>query len=203
MSQYFEVHPTHPQHRLLSRAADILRRGGVIAYPTDTTYAIGWHLEDKSALERVQKLRRLDKRHLMTLVCKDLSEIATYARVDNSQYRTLKAYTPGPFTFVLRANRDVPRRVVHPKRKTIGIRVPDHAIVHGLLEALGEPMMSTTLHLPGQPLPMTDPLDIREQLEQRLDLVLDGGHCGVEPTTLVDLTTDVPEVLRQGTGELA
>ena len=203
MSQYFEVHPTHPQQRLLSRAADILRRGGVIAYPTDAAYAFGWHLEDKSALERVQKLRRLDKRHLMTLVCKDLSEIATYARVDNSQYRTLKAYTPGPFTFVLRANRDVPRRVVHPKRKTIGIRVPDHAIVHGLLEALGEPMMSTTLHLPNQPLPMTDPLDIRDQLEHQLDLVLDGGHCGVEPTTVVDLTTDVPEVLRQGTGELA
>ncbi len=202
MSQYFEVHPTHPQQRLLYRAADILRQGGVIAYPTDTTYALGWHLGDKSALERVQKLRRLDKLHLMTLVCKDLSDLATYARVDNSQYRTLKNYLPGPFTFVLQASRDVPRRVVHPKRRTIGLRVPDHAIVQGLLDSLGEAMMTTTLRLPGAPLPMTDPLEIRDALEHQLDLVIDGGHCGVEQTTVVDLTTDVPEVVRQGVGLL-
>ncbi len=202
MSQYFEVHPTHPQQRLLFRAADILRQGGVIAYPTDTTYALGWHLGDKSALERVQKLRRLDKLHLMTLVCKDLSDLATYARVDNSQFRTLKNYLPGPFTFVLSASRDVPRRVVHPKRRTIGLRVPDHAIVQGLIESLGEAMMSTTLRLPGAALPMTDPLDIRDALEHQVDLVIDGGHCGVEQTTVVDLTTDVPEVVRQGIGLL-
>ncbi len=202
MSQYFEVHPTHPQQRLLYRAADILRQGGVIAYPTDTTYALGWHLGDKSALERVQKLRRLDKLHLMTLVCKDLSDLATYARVDNSQYRTLKNYLPGPFTFVLSASRDVPRRVVHPKRRTIGLRVPDHAIVQGLIESLGEAMMSTTLRLPGAALPMTDPLEIRDALEHQVDLVIDGGHCGVEQTTVVDLTTDVPEVVRQGIGTL-
>ncbi len=202
MSQYFEVHPTHPQQRLLSRAADILRGGGVIAYPTDTAYALGWHLEDKAALETVQRLRRLEKNHLMTLVCKDLGEISTYARVDNSQYRTLKTYTPGPFTFVLKATRDVPRRVMHAKRRTIGIRVPDHAVVQGLLESLGEPMMSTTLTLPGDSLPMSDPFEIRERLEQKIDLVIDGGPCGVEETTVVDLTTDVPEVLRQGLGEL-
>ncbi len=202
MSQYFEVHPTHPQQRLLHRAADILRQGGVVAYPTDTAYALGWHLGDKRALERVQQLRRLDKNHLMTLVCKDLSELAAYARVDNIQYRILKAYTPGPFTFVLRASRDVPRRVVHAKRRTIGLRVPKHAIVQGLLQELGEPLMSTTLRLRDQPLPFTDPQDIREALEHQLDLVIDGGHCGVESTTIVDLTTDVPEVVRQGLGEL-
>ena len=202
MSQYFEVHATHPQQRLLNRAADILRAGGVIAYPTDTTYALGWHLGDKAALERVQKIRKLDKQHMMTLVCRDLSELSMFARVDNSQYRTLKAYTPGPFTFVLKATRDVPRRVVHAKRRTIGIRVPDHPIPQGLLSALGEPIMSTTLQLPNAGLPFTDPLDVRDALEHELDLVLDGGHCGVVPTTLVDLTTDVPQVLRDGLGQL-
>lgn len=200
MSQYFEVHPTHPQKRLLSRAAQILREGGLVVYPTDTAYALGCHIGDKKAIDRVESLRRLDKNHMLTLACRDLSELSTYARVDNTQYRILKHYTPGPFTFVLTASRETPRRLVHEKRKTIGIRVPDHAIVRGLLEELGEPIMTTTMRLPEQETPATDPQDLRDLLEHRVDLIIDGGHGGAQSTTLVDLTQAIPVILRQGAG---
>lgn len=200
MSQYFEVHPTHPQKRLLARAAQILREGGLVVYPTDTAYALGCHIGDKKAIDRVENLRRLDKNHMLTLACRDLSELSTYARVDNTQFRILKRYTPGAFTFVLAASRETPRRLVHEKRKTIGIRVPDHAIVRGLLEELGEPIMTTTMRLPEQETPATDPQDLRELLEHRVDLIIDGGHGGAESTTLVDLTQDIPVILRQGAG---
>jgi tRNA threonylcarbamoyl adenosine modification protein (Sua5/YciO/YrdC/YwlC family) len=200
MSQYFEIHPTHPQVRLLTRAAEILRSGGLIVYPTDTSYALGCHIGDKRALDRVEQLRRLDRNHMLTLACRDLSELSTYARVDNTQYRILKHYTPGPFTFILPASRETPRRLVHEKRRTIGIRVPDHPVVRGLLEALGEPIMTTTMRLPGQDLPLSDPHEIRDQLERQVDLVIDCGHGGLESTTLVDLTGPVPVIERQGLG---
>lgn len=200
MSQYFEVHPTHPQKRLLVRAADILRGGGLIVYPTDTAYALGCHIGDKRAVDRLEALRRLDRDHMLTLACRDLSELSTYARVDNTGYRILKHYTPGPFTFVLPASRETPRRLMHERRRTIGIRVPDHPVVRGLLEALGEPILTTTMRLPGEELPMTDPEVMREQLEHHVDLIIDGGHGGILVTTLVDLSGPVPEVLRQGAG---
>lgn len=200
MSQYFEIHATHPQKRLLTQAAQILREGGLVVYPTDTAYALACHIGDRKAIDRVENLRRLDKHHLFTLACRDLSELSTYARVDNTQYRILKHYTPGPFTFVLLASRDTPKRLVNEKRKTIGIRVPDHAVVRGLLEELGEPIMTTTMRLPEQELPLTDPHELRDVLEHRVDLIIDGGHCGTDSTTLVDLTQDVPVVLRQGAG---
>lgn len=200
MSQYFEIHPTHPQKRLLTRAADIVRTGGLIVYPTDTAYALGCHIGDKKAVDRLEGLRRLDRDHMLTLACRDLSELSTYARVDNTGYRILKHYTPGPFTFVLPANRETPRRLMHEKRRTIGIRVPDHPVVRGLLEELGEPMLTTTMRLPGQELPMTDPHEMREQLERHVDLIIDGGHGGIAVTTLVDLSGPVPVVLRQGAG---
>jgi len=200
MSQYFEIHPTHPQKRLLTRAAEILRSGGLIVYPTDTSYALGCHIGDKRALERIEALRRLAKGHRFTLACRDLSEIATYAQVDKTQYRILKHYTPGPFTFILTASRETPRRLVNEKRRTIGIRVPDHAVVRELLEVLGEPIMTTTLRLAGEDLPMTDPHEMRDRLEHQVDLVIDSGRGGVESTTLVDLTASEPVVERQGAG---
>lgn len=201
MSQYFEIHPTHPQARLIRQAADIVRRGGVVAYPTDSTYAFACHLGDKAALERVRALRQLDRRHLLTLMCRDLSVIATYARVDNSQYRQLRRATPGPFTFVLQASREVPKRLLADRRKTLGLRVPDNAIVQALLAELGEPMLSTTATLHGALTPFANAPDIRERLQKQLDLVIDGGSCGTQPSTVVDLTLNPPAVLREGLGE--
>ena len=200
MSQYFAVHLTHPQRRLLVQAADIVRGGGVIVYPTDSTYALGCHIGDKAALDRIRAIRRLDKLHHFTLVCRDLSELSIYAQVDNTSYRILKHFTPGPFTFLLKASREVPRRLVHPKRRTIGIRVPQHAIAQGLLDALGEPMMSTSLILPGAAEALTDPQEFRRQLESQVDLIIDGGSCGLTATTVVDLTELPPVVVRPGLG---
>ena len=200
MSQFFTVHATHPQRRLLVQAAEIVRGGGVIVYPTDSTYALGCHIGDKAALDRIRAIRRLDKLHHFTLVCRDLSELSIYARVDNSSYRILKRYTPGPFTFVLHASREVPRRLVHPKRRTIGLRVPDNVIAQGLLEALGEPMMSTSLIPPGATDALTDPEDIRSEFESRVDLIIDGGACALTATTVVDLTEASPVVTRMGLG---
>ncbi len=201
MSQYFEVHPTHPQTRLIRQAAEILRRGGVIAYPTDSTYAFACHLGDKAALDRVRALRALDRRHLLTLMCRDLSVIATYARVDNTQYRALRHRTPGPFTFVLQATREVPKRLLADRRKTLGLRIPDNPIVQALLEELGEPVLSTSAVLAGELTPFTNGQDIRESLQKKLDLVIDGGSCGIEPSTVVDLTLNPPAVLREGLGD--
>lgn len=200
MSQYFAVHPTNPQPRLIAQAAAIIRAGGVIAYPTDSCYAIGCHIGDKEAMQRLRSIRQIDDKHHLTLMCRDLSEIASYAQVDNVQYRLLKKLTPGSYTFILRASREVPRRLLHPRRKTIGMRVPEHAVAQALLAALGEPLLSATLSLPGDPLPLNDGEEIRARLEHALDLVLDAGSCGIDPTTMVDLTGAAPELLRQGKG---
>jgi len=201
MSQFFEIHQENPQPRLIQKAVDLIRGGAVIAYPTDSAYALGCHIGDKKALERIQTIRRVDAKHNFTLVCRDLSEIATYAKVDNAVYRFLNAHTPGAYTFILKASREVPRRLAHPKRKTIGIRVPDNKIVLALLEQLNEPLMSSTLIMPEEGLPMTEAFEIRQQLEHQLDLVIDGGHCGLEPTTVVDLTEHEPKVIRVGCGD--
>jgi tRNA threonylcarbamoyl adenosine modification protein (Sua5/YciO/YrdC/YwlC family) len=203
VSQYFVVHPTHPQKRLLAQAADIVRDGGVIVYPTDSTYALACHIGDKQALDRIRAIRRLDKLHHFTLVCRDLKELSIYARVDNTSYRILKHYTPGPFTFLLQASREVPRRLVHPKRRSIGIRVPDHAIAQALLDALGEPLMSTSLILPNDAEALSDPFDIRERLASQVELIIDGGNGGLTATTVVDLTVSPPDVVRQGLGSFA
>lgn len=200
MSQYFEMHPTHPQIRLVRQAVEIVRSGGIIAYPTDSSYAFGCHLGDKSALERMRVLRKLSRRHLLTLMCSDLSVIATYARVDNSQYRALRAATPGPFTFILQASREVPKRLLQDRRKTLGLRIPDNPIAQALLQELGEPMLSTSAQLPNEALPFVDAPEIRARLEKQLDLVIDGGSCGVTPSTVVDLTLSPPGVLREGLG---
>ncbi len=202
MSQYFLMHPSHPQPRLLRRAAEIIQAGGLVVYPTDTTYALGCHIGDKAALERIRRIRRLDKQHHFTLTCRDLSEVSLYARVDNANYRVLRRLTPGPFTFLLPASREVPRRLVHSKRRTIGLRVPANPIARRLLESLGQPMMTTTMRLPGHDTALTAADDIRELLEKTIDLVIDGGHCGVVPTTVVDLTGEQPLVTRQGLGVL-
>ena len=203
MAQYFLVHPVNPQRRLVRQAADIVRGGGLIAYPTDSCYALGCRLGDAKALGRLRRLRGMDEKHHLTLMCRDLSEIAAYAIVDNVQYRLLKAATPGAYTFILRATREVPRRLLHPRRKTIGVRVPDHVVAHALLAELGQPMLSATLTLPGAAIPPSDAQAIRAALEHDLDLVIDGGSCGALPTTVIDLTTDVPQVLRRGKGSLA
>jgi tRNA threonylcarbamoyl adenosine modification protein (Sua5/YciO/YrdC/YwlC family) len=203
VAQYFLVHPVNPQRRLVRQAADIIRAGGLIAYPTDSCYALGCRLGDAKALGRLRRLRGMDEKHHLTLMCRDLSEIASYAIVDNVQYRLLKAATPGAYTFILRATREVPRRLLHPRRKTIGVRVPDHVVAHALLAELGQPMLSATLTLPGAAIPPSDAEAIRAALEHDLDLVIDGGSCGVLPTTVIDLTTDVPQVLRRGKGSLA
>lgn len=202
MSQYFELHPDNPQLRLIRQAADILRRGGLIAYPTDSCYAFGCHIGDADALERLRRLRGADRNHHFTLVCRDLAEISRYAMVETWQFRLLKASTPGPFTFLLKATRETPRRLQHEKRRTIGIRIPNHVVPRMLIAELGEPIMSSTLLLPGDQLPMTEGSEIRARLEHQLDAVLDGGHCGIEPTTVVDLAVTPPVVLRQGRGIL-
>jgi len=203
MSQLSHIHPDNPQARLIKQAVEIIHRGGVIAYPTDSAYALGCHLGDKAALERIRRIRKLDDNHNFTLVCRDLSELGAYARVDNSAFRLIRAHTPGPYTFILRATDEVPRRLMHPKRRTIGLRVPENRIALALLEALGEPLMSVTLIMPGDELPMTDPFDIRERLEHEIDLVIDGGVGGAEPTTVIDLADESPVVIRQGRGDSA
>lgn len=203
MAQFFQIHPENPQHRLIQQAVEIIRKGGLVVYPTDSAYALGCHIGDKDALERVRSLRKLDKHHNFTLMCRDLSELATYARVNNQVFRLLKNHTPGAYTFILEATADVPRRLLHPKRKTIGLRVPDNPIALALLEELGEPLMTSSLLLPGEEYPMTDPYDIRETLEHQVDLVIDGGYCGLEPTTVVDLTEETPQLVRQGKGDFS
>lgn len=200
MSQFFQIHPLNPQLRLVRHAVEIIRADGLVVYPTDSSYALGCHVGDKRGMERIRRIRALDKQHNFTLVCRDLSEIATYARVDNSAYRLLKSLTPGPYTFVLRATHEVPRRLQNPRRKTIGIRIPDHPVVQALLDELNEPLMSSTLILPGKDMPETDALEIRERLEHEVDLIIDGEHCGFEPTTVIDMTGAVPQVVREGCG---
>jgi len=200
VSLFLQIHPDNPQQRLIDKAVEIIRQGGVIVYPTDSGYALGCHIGDKTAMERIRTLRQVDAKHNFTLVCRDLSELAVYARVDNSAYRLIKNLTPGPYTFILPATREVPRRLQNPKRKTIGLRVPDNKIAQALLETLSEPLMSSTLILPGEDMPLTDPYDIRDTLEHHLDLIIDGGYCGFEPTTVVEFTDEVPVVVRQGQG---
>jgi len=203
VSQYFQVHPDNPQPRLIRKAVEMVREGAVIVYPTDSAYALGCQLGDKGAAERIRRIRQLDDRHDFTLVCRDLSELAVYAKVDNTAFRLLKALTPGPYTFILQATREVPRRLQNPRRRTIGLRVPDNPVVRALLAELGEPLMSVTLLLPGDELPMTDAQDIREALERQVDLVIDAGACDIHPSTVVDMTGEVPEVVRVGKGDTA
>lgn len=201
MSQFYQIHPDNPQPRLVRHAVDIIRQGGVVVYPTDSAYALGCHIGDKAALDRIRRIRKLDDKHNFTLVCRDLSEIATYAKVSNATYRMLKHATPGPYTFILRATSEVPRRLMHAKRKTVGLRVPDNNIAQALMADLGEPLMSVSLIMPGEDLPLIDPYEIREVLEHEVDLVIDGGWCGMEPTTVVDLADESPVVLRAGKGD--
>jgi len=203
MAQFFQIHPENPQARLIQRAVEIVRTGGVVVYPTDSSYALGCAIGDKGAMERIRAIRRLDDNHNFTLVCRDLSEITTYARIDNQAYRLLRAFTPGAYTFIYPATKQVPRRLQHPKRKTIGIRVPNHIIAQALLADLNEPLMSTTLQLPGDDQPLNDPYDIRAALDCAVDLIIDGGFCGPEATTVVDMSGDTPRVLRVGKGDPA
>ncbi|MDR1228636.1 MAG: threonylcarbamoyl-AMP synthase [Azoarcus sp.] len=202
MAQFFSLHPESPQPRLVRQAANIIRTGGLIAFPTDSAYALGGHLGDAPLLDRIRRLRGVDERHHFTLLCRDLSEIAIFARVDNVQYRLLKAATPGPYTFILEGTRELPRRLLHPKRKTIGIRVPEHPVVAALLEELGEPLLSSTLLLPGEDMPLTDAGEIRERLEKYLDLVIEAGTCRPEASTVIDLSSGAPVLLRAGRGRL-
>jgi tRNA threonylcarbamoyl adenosine modification protein (Sua5/YciO/YrdC/YwlC family) len=203
MGQYIFIHPENPQQRLIDQAVEIIRKDAVVVYPTDSAYALGCHIGDKSSMEQIRLIRQLDKNHNFTLMCRDLSELAVYAKVSNQTFRMLKQNTPGPYTFILEATSEVPRRLMHPKRKTIGLRVPNNPITLALLEALNEPLMSVTLIMPGDEYPLTDPYDIRTALERRVDLIIDGGYCGLEPTTVVDMTGDAPMVLRQGMGDVA
>lgn len=202
-SRFIEIHPKDPQLRLLRQTVAILQEGGIVVYPTDSCYALGCHIGDKTAMERIARIRQTDKHHHFTLVCRDLSEIAKYARVNNAQYRTLKAFTPGPYTFILQATRETPKRLQNPKRRTIGIRIPDHRIAQAILDELGEPMMSSTLLLPGDDLPLTDARDIQERLFHHVDAVIDGGNCGLEPTSVVDLEGPAPVVARRGKGDVS
>lgn len=203
MSQFFQIHPDNPQGRLIKQAVDIINQGGVIVYPTDCAYALGCKIGDKKAVERIRQIRRIDDKHNFTLVCRDLSEVSTYAKLENSTYRTLKAHTPGAYTFILNATSEVPRRLLHPKRRTIGLRVPEHNITQALLDVLGEPLMSTSLIMPGDDQPLTDPYDIRATLEHQVDLIIDGGYCGMEATSVINMTDEVPEVLRVGMGDVS
>ena len=201
MAQYFEVHPDNPQPRLLKQAVQILHDGGVAAVPTDSSYALVCRLDDKAAAERLRRLRGVDDKHLLTLLCRDLSELASHARVDNRQFRLMKGATPGPFTFILEATKEVPRRVSHPSRRTIGLRVPDHRVAQALLELLGQPLLATTLILPGETAPLNDPAEIRTRLEKSVQAVVDAGACPMQPTTVVDLTGDTPLLVREGRGD--
>ncbi|HKW83085.1 MAG TPA: L-threonylcarbamoyladenylate synthase [Burkholderiaceae bacterium] len=201
MSQYFEVHPDNPQPRLLKQAVQILHAGGIAAIPTDSSYALVCHLDDKAAAENLRRIRGVDDKHHLTLLCRDLSELASYARVDNRQYRLLKSGTPGPFTFILEATKEVPRRVSHPSRRTIGLRVPEHAVTHALLEQLGQPLLATTLIAPGESEPMNDPHEIRDRFQKLIQAVVDAGACPMQPTTVIDLTDEVPVLVRRGRGD--
>jgi tRNA threonylcarbamoyl adenosine modification protein (Sua5/YciO/YrdC/YwlC family) len=201
MSQFFHIHPDNPQLRLIKQAAQIIHSGGIVALPTDSCYALVCHLDDKSAVESLRRIRGVDDKHHLTLLCRDLSEIAQYAKVDNRQYRMLKAATPGPYTFILEATKEVPRRLSHPSRKTIGLRVPENVIAHALLEELGQPLLGTTLILPGESDALTDPDEINSRLGKQIELVIDGGACSLEPTTVIDLTDVEPALVRQGRGD--
>lgn len=201
MAQYFEVHPQHPQPRLLKQAVEILHKGGIAAIPTDSSYALVCHLDDKDAVDTIRRIRGFDERHHLSLLCRDLSELANYARVDNKQYRMLKLGTPGPFAFILEATKEVPRRLSHPSRRTIGLRVPDHVVTQELLALMGQPLLASTLILPGDEQPLNDPHDIREKLEKRIHAVVDAGACHMEPTTIIDLSQGGAEVVRQGRGD--
>ena len=203
MAQYFSVHPDNPQHRLLKQAVQLLQQGQVLAVPTDSSYALACHLDDKAAVDRLRRIRGIDERHHLTLLCRDLSELASYARVDNRQYRLLKLGTPGPFTFILQASKEVPRRVSHPQRKSIGLRVPEHRTLQELLALHGAPLLATTLILPGESEPLSDPEQIREALEHEVGAVIDAGACSLEPTTVVDLSEEEPVLVRQGRGDPA
>ncbi len=201
MSQFFTIHPENPQLRLIRQAANIIKKGGVVVYPTDSAYAIGCQLENKIALDRIRQLRKLDEKHNFTLVCRDLSELSTYAIVDNSAFRLIKSNTPGPYTFILKASPEVPRRLLHPKRKTIGLRVPDSKIVQDLLSELNQPLMSVSLVLPDHDYPFVDAQEIHERLCSQVDLIIDGGPCSMTPTTIVDLVEGTPQILRVGKGD--
>lgn len=201
MAEYLEIHPVNPQARRIARVVAVINQGGVVVYPTDSCYALGCRIGDKTAMERIRRIRNADRKHHFTLVCEDLSSIATYAKVFNRDYRLLKAMTPGPFTFILKATGEVPKRLQNPRRKTIGIRVPSHPVPRAILSDLGEPIMSSTLLLPGDELPVTQAVEVLDRLRNQVDLVVDGGHCGLEPTTVVDLAGDLPEILRQGKGD--
>lgn len=203
MSQFFSLHPEQPQPRLIRQAAQIMSAGGLVAFPTDSAYALGGHVGDSNLLQRIRRIRGVDERHHFTLMCRDLSDIATHARVDNSQYRLLKATTPGTYTFILEATKELPRRVMHPKRKTIGLRVPDHPVVAALLAELQEPILTSTLLLPDDELPLTDPHEIVERLGKQVDLVIEAGYCGPEATTVIDLTSGIPVLVRAGRGDPA
>ncbi|MDQ9171740.1 L-threonylcarbamoyladenylate synthase [Oxalobacteraceae bacterium R-40] len=202
MSQFFSIHPDNPQPRLIKQAAQMVNSGGIVALPTDSCYALVCRLDDKSAAERLRRIRGVDDKHHLTILCRDLSEISLYARVDNRQYRLLKTATPGPYTFILEATKEVPRRVSHPSRKTIGLRIPENPIAQALLEELGQPVLSTTLILPDDEEPLNDPEEIRNRIERQIELIIDGGACGLEPTSVVDLTDDEPVLVRQGRGDV-
>lgn len=203
VAKLIQVHPADPQPRRIVKIVEIIRTGGLIAYPTDSSYAFGCHIGDKRAIDRIHRIRRTDRKHNFTLVCRDLSEISVYARVDNWAYRLIKSLTPGPFTFILPATREVPKRLQNPKRRTIGLRVPDHPLVHAVLESLEEPIMSSTLSLPGDNMPLTDPLEIEERIGHQIDAIIDAGPVGIEPTSVLDLTGGSVEVLRHGKGDLS
>jgi tRNA threonylcarbamoyl adenosine modification protein (Sua5/YciO/YrdC/YwlC family) len=202
VSQFFAIHPTNPQARLVRQAAQLIRSGAVVVYPTDSCYALGCHIGDKAAMERIRAIREVDERHHLTLVCRNLAEIGQYARIDNSQFRLLKAATPGSYTFILQATREVPKRLLHPSRRTIGLRVPDHKVAQALLAELNEPLLSSTLLLPGDETPLNDADEIRERLERRVDAVIDSGSCGIVPTTVIDMTGSAPVIVRAGKGAL-
>ena len=203
MSQFFQIHPENPQARLIKQAVEIIKNGGVVVYPTDSSYAVGCHIGDKSAVERIRRLRQLDDKHNFTLVCSDLSQLGLFAKVDTGAFRLLKAHTPGPYTFILNATREVPRMLMHPKRRTIGLRVPSHPIAMALLEQLGEPLMSVSLIMPGDAEPLSDPYEMRQVLEHHVDLIIDGGFGGLEASTVINLSGDEPEVIRVGCGDPA
>lgn len=202
MAKLIEIHPKNPQPRRIDKIVKTIRDGGLIAYPTDSSYAFGCHIGDKRAMDRIHRIRRTDRKHNFTLVCKDLSEISTYARVDNWAYRLVRSMTPGPYTFILPATREVPKRLQNPKRRTIGLRVPDHPLVRAVLEALGEPIMSSTLSLPGDDRPLTDPVEIEERIGRQIDLIVDAGSTGIEPTSVIDLSGGDVEILRVGRGDV-